>query len=446
MSTRVWRYVVGLAVGALIGLGCSIVVSLVTSPAFSATALLVVSGSTGPVSIDASGRSTDLQSSLLARQRVRTYEELVFTDRVMKPIRDKYGSEFDSSRAEGKVYVSSEPGATVIRIEVLDRSPERVVEVVNELARSLVSVSSELERPVAVGDESPAVSLSVFSAAGRASPSETEHPILDIALSVTIGAILGYLALSLADLNEGAAVRSGRIASSLAGGPDLGHFRLTSSGAWLRPNWNGAVTDWSLEPYRKLGIAMRFVDIVEPCKIMAVATPVERGVSSVIIADLALALTRSGSRVLVVDADLNGSILTDLLGVSDQPGLTAVLAGQCTVEGAVVSRLGVDFLPGGRVPPSAVELLGSRRMGALLELLANEYDRVLVACGGLLYSTGSVAAAWTDGVMIVCAFGDVRARDLRLTAARLELASVRIAGTVLVEFESSPRSIYSLIK
>jgi capsular exopolysaccharide synthesis family protein len=121
--------------------------------------------------------------------------------------------------------------------------------------------------------------------------------------------------------------------------------------------------------------------------------------------NLALAISTTGSKVLVVEADLRRPRLSDLLGVERMIGLTSVLSGRIDVSHAIQAwgRSSVDILASGPLPPNPSELLASRHMKMLLERLRISYDVILIDTPPLLPVTDSAALApSTDGAVMIC--------------------------------------------
>src|SRR5581483_11590522 len=89
---------------------------------------------------------------------------------------------------------------------------------------------------------------------------------------------------------------------------------------------------------------------------------------SALAANLAVALAQSGRRVLLIDANLHGGALQQMLGAGEAAGLSTMLAGEAEF-GAVFAPTEVEDLwlaPSGPVPPNPAELLIQPRFGQFL--------------------------------------------------------------------------------
>jgi capsular exopolysaccharide synthesis family protein len=109
--------------------------------------------------------------------------------------------------------------------------------------------------------------------------------------------------------------------------------------------------------------------------------------------------------VLLVDADMRRSNLASVLGVPSTPGLSEVLAGQCSIESAIV-RLdpynNLYFLPRGERHRSPAELLDSGRWRAIAGVLRKEFGFVVIDAPPVgLVTDFDLLQDVADGVVLV---------------------------------------------
>jgi capsular exopolysaccharide synthesis family protein len=148
------------------------------------------------------------------------------------------------------------------------------------------------------------------------------------------------------------------------------------------------------------------------------------GVSTTV-ANLAVALTRAGQHVVVVDANMRRPSLGSMFGLDDRMGLSDILSGHSQLGDALtvvdVSRdhaiepssngsgMGgglLEVLPAGPIPGDAAELLDSRSMTDLLRELRGRADVVLVDVPPML----PVTDAMVLGTKVDAAVAVARAR------------------------------------
>ena len=114
--------------------------------------------------------------------------------------------------------------------------------------------------------------------------------------------------------------------------------------------------------------------------------------------------------VLLVDADVAKPHISRLFGIDDQPGFTDLLKDKSTEVDAVVMSTdipGLRILPAGCRDEHATELLASKRMRKVIDVLSKSYaDRVVIFDSPpLLVTSGSRVLASSMGqiAMVVCA-------------------------------------------
>ena len=98
----------------------------------------------------------------------------------------------------------------------------------------------------------------------------------------------------------------------------------------------------------------------------------------------------------------------------------------------------------GPVPPNPSEMLGSKRMGYLIETLKQETDVVIFDSPPLLAVTdGAVLGARLDGVLIVINAGHTRRVHLQRSKEVLNTVGARVIGAVLNRLPAYGDNYYS---
>lgn len=134
-------------------------------------------------------------------------------------------------------------------------------------------------------------------------------------------------------------------------------------------------------------------------RLVAVTSPLPGDGKTFTSVNLAFSLSRERDlSVLLVDADLHRSQITQDLGLEDQPGLVDALLDESRDAESLVLRTdipGLDILPAGRSVEDAPELAASARMGQIVARLAARNPRRLV----LLDCAPVLAASEVRGLM-----------------------------------------------
>ena len=150
-------------------------------------------------------------------------------------------------------------------------------------------------------------------------------------------------------------------------------------------------------------------------------------------ANLAQVMVRQhGRRVLLIDADLRGPRLHEMLGTTLNPGLSEYLNGQ-NDEFSIMQRGSWEnlfFIPSGRQPENPAELVANGRMKFLLQRVEPLFDWIIIdSPPAVPVSDAGILAKSCDGVLMV-----VRAEQTPFDAARkarLEFAEQTVVGVVL---------------
>jgi len=134
------------------------------------------------------------------------------------------------------------------------------------------------------------------------------------------------------------------------------------------------------EAYRSLRTNLAFARVQRGLRSLLLTSPGPADGKSTTVANLAITFAQQGQRTLLVDADLRRAVLDKTFGVPRTPGLTDVIIGEATLDGAVhetqVPNLFV--LTSGQLPPNPSELLGSRRFLKLVEGLKKDFDWIVI--------------------------------------------------------------------
>jgi capsular exopolysaccharide synthesis family protein len=181
--------------------------------------------------------------------------------------------------------------------------------------------------------------------------------------------------------------------------------------ATLHPALVAAIAPHSTvaERYRAIRTRLAMSEDNGPLRSIFVTSPGPRDGKSVTAANLALTMAQEfQSSVVLLDGDLRGSSVNKLFGLDLSPGLSDVLAGDATLEEALVylPDYRLTVLPAGKTPQFPTELLGSAAMRRTIDTLRARFDRILVDLPPVtpLADVGTVAPL-ADGVVMVVRAG-----------------------------------------
>lgn len=188
------------------------------------------------------------------------------------------------------------------------------------------------------------------------------------------------------------------------------------------------------EAYNTLRTNIRFAIPGDGCKRLCLTSGLASEGKSTTILNLAISFAETGSKVLLIDADMRRPSLARLLIEKPSPGLSNVIVGFCDAEEAIRKnvRPNLDILFAGDVPPNPLELLGSPRMKLLIDSLSEVYDYILVDTPPVgIVSDACEIANVTDGTLFLVHQNKTEKEAVIRGVKQLELSNSRLLGFVL---------------
>lgn len=188
------------------------------------------------------------------------------------------------------------------------------------------------------------------------------------------------------------------------------------------------------EAYRTLRTNILFSSLDRPLRTLLVTSTAPNEGKSTTLANLAVTMAQAEQRVLLVDCDLRRPSLHTLFGLPNEHGLTSAILAQNDelppTQATVVP--GLRILTSGPLPPRPADLLGSRRMAAMIERMSASADIVLFDTPPVVAVTDAAALApRVDGVLLVLHAGHTRRDRAREARQLLEKVKANIVGVVL---------------
>jgi capsular exopolysaccharide synthesis family protein len=194
------------------------------------------------------------------------------------------------------------------------------------------------------------------------------------------------------------------------------------------------------EQFRTLRTRIAQVESAGQRRIILVTSPGEGDGKTVTVANLALTMAQEFQRqVLLIDADLRNARLHECLGIPREPGLSDVLAGEVSLDDALVSlsEYRVIALPAGSPHGRPTELLSSEPMRRMVENLGRRFDRVVIDSTAAHFADAGVLEPLVDGVLLVVRSG----RTTRPAVARALglVPRAKLLGLVLNDSRTTSR-------
>jgi tyrosine-protein kinase Etk/Wzc len=413
------------------------------------------------------------RSELLQRRLPEDEEVQILTNRVrdqeaqLQAIATTYLQSLDNT-VRSLNQTLEEMGTELERIPAQQVQQARLVRQLDILDEVYTVLQTRLkEAEVAQAVEDP--SVRVIDAAIL--PEEPFKPrlILNLVLAFFLGSVLGVGIAFVRDYLDNTVHTREDIVAATGGAPVLGMIpRIRGAGQTSRGRGSrrkGAAGTDELghlesrlvtgrdprnpvsEAYRTLRTNITFSNPENPPRTIVFTSPVPQDGKSTTAANLCITLAQQGIKVLLIDADLRRGVLNTVVGTPREPGLTNVLLGQISAPDAIKRvHLGesgdLDFLSTGTLPPNPAELLGSSRMGQLLEALEQSYDLVIIDSAPLTVVTdAAVLGTNADGVILVSRANQTEKGAISYAVEQLNNVRAPVLGSVLndVDFRRDGR-------
>lgn len=421
----------------LLGLGAAAGYSLTRTPIYESASTVFVSTQSGNTAQELQ------QGSSFAQARINTYVGLTTTPVVLNPVIADLGLARTAEDLAKDVKASAALNSTLITITVSDPDAVQAAKIANAIAASLASAVPQLEPESNSG--ASAIRLSRVSDAQPALKPSSPNVPLNLALGVLVGLALGIgVAVLRTTLDN--RVRTPREAEQITGSPGIGAIAYDTKAKERPLIVHADPLSPRAESFRALRTNLQFLDMGGRSSFVITSSIPSEGKSTTTI-NLAIALADAGKRVALLDTDLRKPKVAEYLGMEGGAGLTDVLIGRAKVGEVMLPWGGRSLyvLPAGKIPPNPSELLGSRQMNTLLEMLEKDFDVVLCDAPPLLPVTdAAILARVTSGALLIISAGRTTKHQLQGATEALNTVGAKLAGFVMSMVPTrGPDSYYS---
>lgn len=163
---------------------------------------------------------------------------------------------------------------------------------------------------------------------------------------------------------------------------------------------------------------------------------------------LAISLAKSGKNVVLVDADMRKSVLTEAVNIQGRHkvnGLSLYLSGQMLINDILYQTNieGFHMIFTGQFPPNPAELLCTERFSLMVKALRKAFDYVIIDTPPLGVVTDSaIVANECDGAILIVESGSIGYQFAQDVVAQLRKSSCPILGAILNKVDIKSDSYY----
>jgi succinoglycan biosynthesis transport protein ExoP len=399
----------------------ALVTSLATLPVYQGTAKLLVVAKTDPEG----GTASAYSGALLSQQLVKSFAQILESRATAEAALGLDPQPFTARQLQAKIHAEPVTETLLINLSVDDADPARAKRLTNSVARAFIRDVPNLQ-------SGSALRVSLVEPALTPSAPVRPRTKLNVALGLVLGLMLG---VGLAFLREfvDRSVKTPEELEAAVGVPVVGTIPPFRAARQPIPVDAEPRTP-AAEAFRKLRTNFAFLGVDRQSLCCVVTSPAAAEGKSTVAANLAIALTQAGQRVVLVDADLRKPSLHRIFGLHQRVGTTTVLLDQADVLDALQQPTpGLPaVLTSGQLPPNPSELLGSRRMQQLIEELRGAFDVILVDCAPLLPVTDPmVVSRFADGILLIARAAATTRDQAQAARSACAKAGATVFGAVL---------------
>ena len=193
------------------------------------------------------------------------------------------------------------------------------------------------------------------------------------------------------------------------------------------------------EAFQMLRASLTYFNVDQPIASVAVISPLAEDGKTTVATGLARALARAGKHVILLDGDLRRPQAAQRLGLHPEHGLGEVLAGQLSLDEALVEIEEPDapgtgkleILPAGPPPPNPVALISSQKMNDVLKELEERADLVIIDTAAALAISDSIPLLQAaSGVIMIVRMNRSASAAVRRMKKVVNSAHATVLGVV----------------
>lgn len=224
------------------------------------------------------------------------------------------------------------------------------------------------------------------------------------------------------------------------------HFTAADNKKLFQKNMDFTVS----EQYKLLRTNLSFTlpeDV--KCPIIGVTSSMRGEGKSTTAINLSYALAQGGKKVLLIDGDLRLPSVAKKMKINNIKGLSNLLFSYDSLQLDEFKSPYLDnwyIVPSGELPPNPSELLGSRKMGRLLNRLSESFDYIVIDFPPVnMVSDALAASKHITGMILVVREDYTEKKELESCIRQLKLSDVNVLGC-LFNGSKSGKKIYDKYK
>jgi non-specific protein-tyrosine kinase len=429
----------------ILGVGAAAGITSTQTPLYQAHIQLFVSTPSSAVDISALA-----QGSSFTQQRVISYSQVINGPQTLLPVIEKLHLNISEDALSKEITATAPLNTVLINVTVTDKSPTNAANIANEVGLQFSNTVNLLEsaNSGSAGTSNPPFDSQATNNTQRINVSVVKTALVPTApsspkkfINLLLGLILGFgLGIGLAILRQ---IFDNTVKNEehLDATPLLSAIGFDKDAA--KKPLITQISKWSprTEAFRQLRTNLQYLKVEHAPKVINVtsALPGEGKTTSAI--NLALSLSASGYKTLLIEADMRRPKVLSYLQISAKSaGLSDLLSGRLSAKkeyelrSTIHSKEGhnLEILASGAVPPNPAELLDSEMFDFLINTLRESYEYIVIDCPPALPVTdAAIISTRADGTVIVVKAGQTRINQYLGTRESIRVVGGEILGVIL---------------
>ncbi|MEL6927078.1 MAG: polysaccharide biosynthesis tyrosine autokinase [Cyanobacteria bacterium J06600_6] len=285
----------------------------------------------------------------------------------------------------------------------------------------------------------------ITDAALTEDPVNTDGKII-VAAGTMMGLLFGTALAFLLDLKDNTIKNTQEVESMFAYPlqgvvPDLNlggtseQLQLPGAGATNHPHQ--VVSEVSMMPlreaYQNIQVNLKLLDNDAEKKVIAITSSVPQEGKSSVSANLAVARSQCGQRVLLIDADMRRPTQHHIWEISNETGLSEVLSQKESWSSGVQNVMpNLDVLTAGSIPDNPIALLDSPAFADFIAEVSKNYDRIIFDTPPIIgIADTKIIGRAVDGFLFVVRPGVADYGSATAAKKTLDSTGLKVLGVVV---------------
>ncbi len=199
------------------------------------------------------------------------------------------------------------------------------------------------------------------------------------------------------------------------------------------------------EAFRSLRTNLEFAAVEKPISTLLVTSPGPAEGKTTIAVNLAATFSQIKRRIVLLDADMRRPHVHQLMGMTNREGLSNLFLNsdhQFKVGRTRDDLPHLAVITSGSLPPNPAELLGSEKMGRLLQEMTRNVDLVVIDTPPSLVVDALTLATKVDAVLFVIQPGATKIGTARASLESFKRSGARVVGVVMNRIPRSRSDYY----